>query len=62
MKITQSILVSILTFAFFYLLCAFYSTTFDISKWTEFTRYVTCFLGGLFSPTFGLLNYFKEKL
>lgn len=45
MKIIKTIGVGILVFTFFYLMCAFFNATFNISLWTETSRFV-CSLGG----------------
>jgi hypothetical protein len=45
----KTALIVLLTFAFFYLLGAFYSASFDISKWSIDTRFAIVFIGGFFS-------------
>jgi hypothetical protein len=39
----------IITFGFIYLLGAFYSASFDISKWTYDARFAISLIGGFFS-------------
>jgi hypothetical protein len=45
----KTALIVLLTFAFFYLLGAFYSASFDISRWSIDTRFTIAFFGGFFS-------------
>jgi hypothetical protein len=40
------LLIGAISFLLIYLLGAFYSKTFDISKWTELIRGITGFFGG----------------
>jgi uncharacterized membrane protein len=42
-----ALLFGIFLFVFIYLLCAFYNTTFDISKWTANGRGVCAVIGGM---------------
>jgi hypothetical protein len=48
-NILKSTLYGLLTFAFFYLLGAFFSTSIDISKWSTDTRFTVALVGGMFS-------------
>jgi hypothetical protein len=48
-NILKSTLYGLLTFAFFYLLGAFFSTSIDISKWSADTRFTVALFGGMFS-------------
>jgi len=45
----KTALIVLLTFAFFYLLGAFYSASFDISKWTYDARFAISSIGGFLS-------------
>ena len=45
MKIIKTIGVGISVFTFFYLMCAFFNATFDISLWSVGSR-LTCSFGG----------------
>ena len=47
MKIIKTIGVGISVFTFFYLMCAFYNATFDISLWSLGSRFACSFGGGV---------------
>lgn len=46
MKIIKTIGLGILVFTFFYLMHTFFNATFDISLWSEESRFMCSFLGG----------------
>lgn len=48
-KFILATIFGIYAFALWYLLGAFYSITFDITKWSEATRGLICIFGGLTS-------------
>jgi hypothetical protein len=56
MEIIKTIGVGILVFTFFYLMCAFFNATFNISLWGEASRLVCSFGGGAFSAMAMLIN------
>ena len=51
-----------LGFLFIYLMFSFYNVTFDISKWTEVSRFITTFVGFAFAVMLWIFYNFKEKL
>ncbi len=62
MKIIVAIFISAFAFAFFYLLGSFYSASFKIQVWTEFTRFCISFIGGIFAILSGGIFYNKGKM
>jgi uncharacterized membrane protein YqhA len=48
-KLKKHIIPFIVMFLAVYLLGAFYSISFDISKWTQMTRFLVVIFGGLIS-------------
>ena len=64
MKIIKTIGIGILVFTLFYLVCAFYSRTFDTLLWNERTMFACSFLGGGISAlcmAYYVLMYEKEN-
>ena len=61
MKIIKTIGVGILVFTFFYLMCAFFNTTFDISLWSETSRFICSVGGGTFAVFFMIINFDYTK-
>lgn len=61
MKIIKTIGVGISVFTFFYLMCAFFNTTFDISLWSEDSRFSCSFGGGVITASFMLINLMQEN-
>jgi len=62
MKLIKSILSLIFTFMLFYLMGAFNNASFDISIWSDFSRYCISCLGGFISIIVSILFYFEVKL
>jgi MFS family permease len=56
MKIIKTIGVGILVFTFFYLMCAFFNATFNISLWGETSRFVCSLGGGAFAVMAMVIN------
>jgi hypothetical protein len=48
-KFILATIIGIYAFAFWYIIGVFYSTAFDISKWSAETRFVISLFGGLTS-------------
>jgi hypothetical protein len=61
MELVKRLLIGCLAFLFIYLMLSFYNVTFDISKWTEASRFITTL--AVFCLVFMLFiyDYFKEK-
>ena len=51
-----------LGFLFIYLMFSFYNVTFDISKWSAESRFITTFVGFTFAGMLFIYYNFKEKL
>lgn len=49
MKIIRTLLVAFTVFALFYLIGAFYNATFNIINWSETSRFIIAFIGGVYS-------------
>lgn len=62
MKEIKSIIFLLSVFLFFYLIGSFYSVSFDIKLWTEFTRFTIVLIGSIASSMSGIMYYFKDKL
>jgi hypothetical protein len=56
-KLIWSLLVATIMFAFVYCLGAFYSISFDLTKWSESCRSLVTIMGGIFSLAFGGATY-----
>jgi VIT1/CCC1 family predicted Fe2+/Mn2+ transporter len=48
-QIIKMIIIGSITFTLVYLLGSFYNTTFNITKWSEESRFVISLFGGMFS-------------
>ena len=58
-KIIKSVLVMLFVFTIFYLIGAFFSVSFDISKWEPGCRFFVSMFGGAFS-VFSFVFYLGE--
>lgn len=61
MKILKSFTAALITFCFIYLMSSFSNISFDISKWTDFSRNFVAVIGGFcsvmaFSITFDKIH------
>ncbi len=61
MKIIKTIGVGISVFTFFYLMCAFFNVTFDISLWSEGSRFTCSFGGGSITAICMAINLVYEN-
>ena len=60
-----STLIGAFVFVLFYLLGSFFSVSFDISKWTDGTRFIICYFGGFISMLCLIISFLynlNEKL
>lgn len=60
MELVKRLLIGCLAFLIIYLMCSFYHVTFDISKWSEVTRFVAILCGSFLFAIIAIYN-FKEK-
>jgi uncharacterized membrane-anchored protein YitT (DUF2179 family) len=60
-NIFKATLYGLLTFLFFYLLGAFFSTSIDISKWEIDTRFIVALFGGTFSGIVMIVSIIHDQ-
>jgi hypothetical protein len=61
MELVKRLFIGCLGFLFIYLMCSFYHVTFNISKWSEGTRFIAILWGNLLFGFFAICAGYNFK-